>query len=768
MKQPLRVTFVPKSPQARQFVVSLAEGRPWTTIGRAASVDVRLDDPTVGQQHCRLACGAEGARIENLDFARGTWRNGLPIDGISELADGDQIEIGDLAFTVRIASDEAAAPSPAQPVPQQQPTEPPPASAAAAAAPAPPVTPPVPTPTPPAATSAAQTLRPPDDVSASAASPEAPPPVALSSKPVADASATPAPGAALRPPAPPTSGRTQGAARSRPFARPSSPPLSTGQTRAVPPRPTVAGPSAPPATSAVPVPTVPTPPAPRPGGDSVMERLIVELSGLCPNQVARYSDAELRALLERGREQARKMQFTEEEQVVQFLQCVLLLGDELSGPTSRNTDVWYTLTSVSRPAPMRLRRAVAIAQRLADASGSAAPATPGRSAPPSAPAPAATAAAPPIQPPPVPAEPAPSGFSAAPQAPPRTPTTPSRAPQASTAPPVDSELPQIEGFQVLEHIGGGGMGDIYRAIDPSLDVEVAIKVLRSMHPSAQAQFLQEARAAAKLQHPNIVSVLRFGQQGEGVYYVMPFVKGMDAERLLKTIGEQLAHLKDGQEILLLAGVDPSAAAPELKTLAESPKPYYRLVAWWIAGVADGLERAHTTGVIHHDVKPQNMLMAADGRLMLADFGLAMRRDQRSADSPCVGTPRYLSPEMLAAWANGSGTEGTDERIDVWGLGATLYEFLAFRPIYDGPVAKVLRDIATTDPTPPRQLIWQVPEQLEAICLKALKRNPDDRYRRAAHLANDLRAFLAGVAPVADTAGEPERSRSGLLSWLKKK
>ncbi len=308
------------------------------------------------------------------------------------------------------------------------------------------------------------------------------------------------------------------------------------------------------------------------------------------------------------------------------------------------------------------------------------------------------------------------------------------------------------------------MGTVYRAHDIQLDIEVAIKVLRSMHPSAQAQFLQEARAAARLQHPHIVPVLRYEQYGQGGYCVMQLIKGKDAHRLIRQFAESMAHEKEPHDILEIAELDPASATPELRALLRLKQSYYRFVAYWLAGVAEGLDRAHLEGIVHYDVKPSNMMVSADGRMMLGDFGLATLADRQlpASNSSCIGTPGYLSPEMLAGWASRSGSADTDSRVDIWGLGVTLYEFLTYKQAYDGPLGKVLRSIATTDPMRPSDVMWQTPPEMERICLKAMARNPDDRYRRAAEMADDLRAFLSG-----DGGARPSRPTPGPLSWLKR-
>ena len=114
---------------------------------------------------------------------------------------------------------------------------------------------------------------------------------------------------------------------------------------------------------------------------------------------------------------------------------------------------------------------------------------------------------------------------------------------------------------------------------------------------------------------------------------------------------------------------------------------------------------------------------------------------------CVGTPRYLSPEMVGAWAGGALGSQADARADIWSLGAALYEFLVFKPAYEGTVAEVMQNICILEPAPPADLVWQVPKDLQSICLDTMRRNPNDRYQKAWHVAKELRRWLAGRPPL---------------------
>jgi serine/threonine protein kinase len=560
--------------------------------------------------------------------------------------------------------------------------------------------------------------------------------------------------------------------------------------------------------------------------DPEVEIAYTEIEAAYPQYIDRWPREQQMQLLQRGFTQARVYGFDTPEMIRQFLHCVFLLGSDLS--KASNSDVAYvldTLTVPSKSRDKRLHRAINLSRRIAEQNHRAAQAPPSlaaetesAAAPPVVGASSAAAAVPesPVSPDVVMSKPVFPATAYPPQDLPLPPLStgalrgkaPLKNPEPVTAPaapplplpekaavhagsagatasqlsqttkpppetsaaddaPVDGQgFPQIEGFRIIDQIASGGMGTVYRAHDLQLDIDVAIKVLRSLHSNAQQQFLLEARAAAKLQHPHIVPVLRFEQYGQGGYCVMQLIKGTDAHRLIRRFAENASNVLEAHRILEIADLDPAAITPELRALMRVTEPYYRFVAYWMAGVADGLDRAHAEGIIHYDVKPNNMMLASDGRLMLGDFGLATlaERESSSSKSSCIGTPGYLSPEMLAAWACRSGAVETDSRVDIWGLGATMYEFLTLKSAYSGTLAKVLRAIATSDPPRPCDVVWQTPPELQRVCLKAMARNPDERYRRASEMADDLRGFLHGAGK---SAARPAKPASGPLSWLKR-
>lgn len=309
------------------------------------------------------------------------------------------------------------------------------------------------------------------------------------------------------------------------------------------------------------------------------------------------------------------------------------------------------------------------------------------------------------------------------------------------------------------------MGDVYEAHDTTLDVPVALKFLHGMQPPALDRFLSEARAAAKVQHPNIVPIRGFGQTPQGCYYIMPFINGMDGDQLTLAFKSADAPNRTGTDILIAAGIKPNAVPQELQNALQHSQPYYALIARWIAMAAEGLERAHAAGVIHRDIKPGNLMLNSEGRMMVTDFGLALRFDERFT-AGCVGTPRYLSPEMLAAWAAGSAGADLDERMDIWGLGLSLIELLALRPPYEGTLDKIFRDIATLDAPRLTELCPTIPSALDEICAKATQRNPAKRYAHAIELAVDLRNFADNLNP--KQTPQPDDKSSGIFGWLRKK
>src|SRR5262249_30690315 len=290
--------------------------------------------------------------------------------------------------------------------------------------------------------------------------------------------------------------------------------------------------------------------------------------------------------------------------------------------------------------------------------------------------------------------------------------------------------------------GAGGMGVVYEAIQESLGRHVALKVLPQYGPvseRARERFRREARAAARLTHPHIVPVFGVGEDAGMHYYAMQYIHGRGLDSVLGGATAIAPVNAETCTIELRSDADTAVTTTELLPPAPAAGPALsvRRVAEIGAQVADALAYAHGEGVIHRDVKPSNLLVDDRGHVWVTDFGLAKTADADGLTDPgdIGGTIRYLAPERFTGWS--------DARSDIYALGATLYELLARRPMYpDDDRGRLIRAILHGEPPRPSRFNRAIPRDLETIILKAVAREPGDRYLTAAALADDLRRFLA--------------------------
>ncbi len=298
--------------------------------------------------------------------------------------------------------------------------------------------------------------------------------------------------------------------------------------------------------------------------------------------------------------------------------------------------------------------------------------------------------------------------------------------------PTEGMPTRLADFRIIREIGRGGMGVVYEAEQLSLKRPVALKVLRFgsvADPDAMQRFQREAETVASLHHTNIVPVFAVGVEQSINYYAMQLIQG----RCLRDI---------------------------VLDKSQWPIPD-KTVAKWGLQAAEALAHAHERNVVHRDIKPSNLILGEDGRIWLTDFGLAKRLDDvtLSLCGALVGTPRYMSPEQASAMRR-----PVDHRTDIYSLGATLYELVTGRPLFESESPHVvISQILSVEPKPPREFAPKISRDLETIILKCLCKDASRRYQTARELADDLRAFEEGRAIRARRATPLEQTRR----WVKR-
>jgi serine/threonine protein kinase len=298
---------------------------------------------------------------------------------------------------------------------------------------------------------------------------------------------------------------------------------------------------------------------------------------------------------------------------------------------------------------------------------------------------------------------------------------------------IPGPMTQLGRYHLTTVLGRGAMGMVYEAVDPRLDRKVAIKTILKSHLLDESvahdysrRFVREAQAAARLNHPHIVTVFDFGEEEEVAYIVMEFIEG-----------RELAQHFDSENFFSL----PEA----VRILCE---------------LLDALAYAHEYGIVHRDVKPANVMIDRAGRVKLTDFGVARLTEtgaDRTLPGTMVGTPSYMSPEQIQGLAVGS-------RTDLFAVGVILYQFLTHqRPFGGGGQWVVQRKILHEDPPPPSQLVPSLPRIFDAITLRALAKDPDHRFQSATVFANELRLALQTLPAAPRERPAPEADITVMLT-----
>jgi len=270
---------------------------------------------------------------------------------------------------------------------------------------------------------------------------------------------------------------------------------------------------------------------------------------------------------------------------------------------------------------------------------------------------------------------------------------------------VSQQPSKIGKYEILRELGRGAMGIVYEAFDPTIERTVALKTIRrdqlegAESADLIARFQREAKAAGRLNHPNIVSIYDFGDDHNTLFIAMEFVHG----RELKSYFEKDERFPIGDVVRIMSQL------------------------------LDALEYSHSFGVVHRDIKPANIIIQPGGQVKVADFGIArIESSQYTQAGTVLGTPAYMSPEQFMG-------QTVDRRSDIFSAGVVLYQFLTGERPFSGAATTIMHKVLSVDPPPPSMLNVQVPKPFDAVIGKAIAKRPEDRYQTAREFADAIRA-----------------------------
>src|SRR3954470_8272531 len=275
-----------------------------------------------------------------------------------------------------------------------------------------------------------------------------------------------------------------------------------------------------------------------------------------------------------------------------------------------------------------------------------------------------------------------------------------------------SEAPlKLGKYEILRELGRGAMGVVYEAFDPSIERTVALKTIRRDQLEGDdaaemiTRFQREAKAAGRLNHPNIVAIYDFGEDKDTTFIAMEVV-----------IGRELKQHFSQDERFEMADIT--------RIMGE---------------LLDALEYSHNFGVVHRDIKPANIIIRPNGQVKVADFGIArIESSQYTQAGSVLGTPAYMSPEQFMG-------QTVDRRSDIFSAGVVLYEFLTGERPFSGTATTIMHKVLSVDPPPPSALNVQVPKPFDSVIAKAMAKRPDDRFKTAGEFADSIRLAAKGVA-----------------------